>query len=59
MKTSTRVLLTLLLAAIVATMICLFAGFRYGYLYVLGAFPALLVGLSRRSTRAGQNRRAR
>lgn len=46
MSKARRVSLTLLIGVVVVTVICLFAGFRYAYLYVFAAFPALLIVLS-------------
>lgn len=57
MSKARRVSLTLLIGVVVVTVICLFAGFRYAYLYVFAAFPALLIVLSNRATRAGRSRR--
>jgi hypothetical protein len=42
MSTGTRAGLSLLIGVVVATVICLFAGFRFAYIYVFAASPALL-----------------
>ena len=59
MSTAMRALVTLLIGLVVATALCLVAGFRYGYLYVFATFPALLIVLPSRSGRARRNRRVR
>lgn len=58
MSTAMRALVSLLIGVVVATIMCLFAGFRYAYVYVFAAFPALLTVLPTRATRTRRNRRA-